>query len=327
MANVIEYKSSLAPYIQGLVEEKRAVGYKYEYQAILLKYFDDYWLEQGYQEIHLTIENLEGWLTQRECENTGYLKNRICVVIELAKYLNGLGIKSYIPVVEASYEVPIRHILLRPELKDFFEQVDSYRPKRQHNNENFLRMADEYPFFFRLLYHEGTRIEETCTLPLSQVDLENGLITILDGKGNKDRLIYLANDMSALCKDYVAYLTRTLGEEPKWLFPGECPEEHIGISTITAMFNSCWRKTSFAANCNKKPTVHDLRHTYVTERINLWAEQGLSFEEMLPYLAKHLGHKSFKQTFYYYHNTQEAYRVIREKDKTSQDVIPEVCRR
>ena len=326
MAKVIVYESSLSPYIQGLLDEKRSCGYKYEQQGILLKYFDDYWVKTGYQDIHLTIENLEGWLRQRKSENKGSLRNRICVVIELAKYLNGLGIKSYIPAVEASYEVPIRHILSKSELTEFFYYVDSYRPKYPCNEE-FMRMADEYPFLFRLIYHEGMRIRETCTLPLSQINLEKGIITIIDGKGNKDRIIYLADDMAALCREYVGYLTRTLKKEPKWLFPGEDSEEHIGISTVTAMFNSCWSKTSSAATCIKKPTVHDLRHTFVTNRINLWAEQGLSFDVMLPYLAEHLSHKTFNETFYYYHNSQEAYKIIREKDKTSKDVIPEVCRR
>ena len=110
-------------------------------------------------------------------------------------------------------------------------------------------------------------------------------------------------------------------------FPGERPEEHVGVPTVTAMFNSCWKKTSFAATCNKKPTVHDLRHTFTTVRINKWAEQDISFEEMLPYLCKHLGHKKFDETYYYFHVLEDSYNVIRKKDKTSNDVIPEVKRR
>ncbi len=326
MAKEIQYKSTLAPFIKGLVDEKRASGYKYTSQAVLLQYFDDYWLKQGYQDTYLTIENLEDWLQQRENEGTGNLRNRICVVIELAKYLNGLGHKSYVPVVEASYEVPVRHIFTKAELKELFSQIDSYQPKG-NVDKNFFRMANEYSVLFRVLYHEGTRIEETCSLAMAQVDLEKGIFTILDGKGDKDRMVYLSEDLNALCKDYVGYLARVLGEEPKWLFPGKHPEEHIGVSTVNAMFNACWKKTSFAAACNKKPTVHDLRHTYATDRINKWAEQSLSFEEMLPYLCKHLGHKSFRETNYYFHAVEDTYKSIHEKDKTSSDVVPGVRRR
>ena len=326
MAKEIAFKSVLAPFIQGFVEEKKACGYKYDNQVLLLKQFDEYWLTMGYQDTFFTFENLAGWLQQRETENTGYLRIRITVIIEFAKYLNGLGYTSYIPKVEAHYEIPVRHILSKPELTELFYQIDSYQPKVP-STISFIRMANEYPILFRILYLDGLRIEETCSLALEQVDLEKGVITILDGKGGKDRLIYLSEDMTMLCRDYVGYLGRLLGKEPKWLFPGKQPEEHIGVSTVTAMFNSCWRKTSFAATCNKKPSVHDLRHTYTTERINKWAEQGLTFKEMLPYLCKHLGHKSFRETFYYYHTVEDTYKVIHENDKTSCEVIPEVRRR
>ena len=326
MAKEIIYKSVLAPFIEGFVAEKKACGYKYSIQSVLLKYFDDYWIEQGYQDTFLSFENLEGWLQQRETENAGYLRNRIGVIIEFAKYLNGIGHASYIPTIESRYEVPVRHILTKPELKELFFQIDTYKPRGAYKA-NFVRMSNEYPILFRILFLEGMRITETCSLALRQVDLEEGVITILDGKGNKDRLVYLDDDLAALCRDYIGYLTRILGEEPKWLFPGERPEEHVGVPTVTAMFNSCWKKTSFAATCNKKPTVHDLRHTFTTVRINKWAEQDISFEEMLPYLCKHLGHKKFDETYYYFHVLEDSYNVIRKKDKTSNDVIPEVKRR
>lgn len=325
MANEIVYVSSLAPFIEGLTKEKRSCGFKYHRQAYLLKDFDDYWLDNDYKETVLTPENLEGWLQQKENEGTGYLRNRIGVVIELAKYLNGLGYKSYIPKVEARYEVPIRHILTKQELKELFYQIDSYKPDT--SNKDFVRMAEEYPILFRVLYHLGMRIKETCSLSMSQVDLEKGVFTISDGKGNKDRLVYLSDDMTSLCKVYVEYLTRILGESPKWFFPGKKSETHISVPAVRATFNALWKKTSFANTCNKKPTVHDLRHTYTTERINKWAEQGISFKEMLPYLSKQLGHKSYQETNYYYHIVEDAYNVIHEKDKTSSEVIPEVKRR
>ena len=48
---------------------------------------------------------------------------------------------------------------------------------------------------------------------------------------------------------------------------------------------------------------------------------------MLPYLSHFLGHKGFRDTFYYYHYVEETARTIRKKDTVTSRVIPEVMRR
>lgn len=53
-------------------------------------------------------------------------------------------------------------------------------------------------------------------------------------------------------------------------------------------------------------------------------EEGIALKEMLPFLSRYLGHQSMNDTFYYYHQVNEAFRIIRDKDKTSGFVIPEV---
>ena len=66
-----------------------------------------------------------------------------------------------------------------------------------------------------------------------------------------------------------------------------------------------------------------LRHTFVVFRINGWMTQGLDLNVLMPYLSKFLGHKSPGETFYYYHQVLEAFRIIREKDTVAKSVIPE----
>ncbi len=52
-------------------------------------------------------------------------------------------------------------------------------------------------------------------------------------------------------------------------------------------------------------------------------EGGIALKEMLPFLSRYLGHQSTDDTFYYYHQVSEAFRIIRDRDKTSGFVIPE----
>lgn len=320
-----EYKSSLSSEIAGFVAEKRSVGFKYIGEERIMRRFDEYWFSRGFMNEGLSPDNLAEWLVMSENEGAGSLAGRISVIRQFSIYLNGLCIPSYIPPIEVKYNAPLPHIFTAPELQGLFAVIDNHI-----SSSHVLfskRMANEYPVLFRLIYLNGLRISEACKMATSEVNLKNRILTILDGKGRKDRLIYLSEDMSQLCADYLKWLENEIGAYPKWLFPGRKPNDPIGIATVEKKFNEFWEMTSCSKNCSIKPTVHDLRHTFVVDRINKWSAVGLDFEHMLPYLSKFLGHKSFNETFYYYHYAKEAAKNIHKKDTTINKVIPEVMRR
>lgn len=184
-----------------------------------------------------------------------------------------------------------------------------------------------YPVLFRLIYCCGLRISEACTLSAANINLASGIAAVLDGKGNRDRLVYLPEDLKQLCDRYWRHLCNDLGEKPVWFFPGPDRNKAISDQTVRQRFNACWNQTAYAAQCSRKPTVHSLRHAYVVKRLNLWMGQGLDLDHMLPYLSRFLGHKSFDESLYYYHFVEDAARIIQQKDRTVDKVIPEVIRR
>ncbi|MCR5019659.1 tyrosine-type recombinase/integrase [Ruminococcus sp.] len=325
MSDSRAFNSSLKNEMQGFIDEKRLVGFKYEGEYNIMKRFDNYWKERGLDKTGLTPENIAEWLLMSDSEGAGSLNERVSVIRQFSKYLNGIGIQSYIPIIEAKYIPPLPHIFTQDEITELFSVIDAHVSCSHVLFSK--RMADEYPVLFRLIYLNGLRISEACKLATSETAFDEGIITIQDGKGRKDRLVYLSKDMSELCLQYLKHLEKVTGQRQQWLFPGRHICDPIGIATVEQKFTEFWNQTSFAENCGIKPTVHDLRHTFVVNRINAWSEQGLSFSQMLPYLSKYLGHKTFNETFYYYHYTREAAKNIRKKDSTIKKVIPEVMRR
>ena len=319
------FKSPIAGEIEGFIAEKQAMGFKYEEETAVMRRFDEYWSAHGYGRTGLTPGNLEKWCRKSDTEGAGSLEERISVIRQFARYLNGIGMSSYVAPITVKYSPPLPHLFTKDELQGLFHQIDSYNPTARGRCSK--RIADEYPVLFRLIYLNGLRLTEACRLSASAVNLDDGLITILDGKGNKDRLVYLSDDMKILCLEYWNYLTHTAGCVPEWFFPGRKITDPIGRSTVDSIFTVFWNKTAFAASCDTKPTVHDLRHSYVIERINTWMAQGLDFDQMLPYLSRFLGHKTFNETYYYYHYAEEAAKTIQRLDKTASKVIPEVMRR
>lgn len=315
------YQSVLAPYIRSLLDEKRALGYAYHDEARFLRRFDQYWIENNGDDPEITIISLEGWCRQRPTEGKRSQSHRIAVVRQLALHMTGLGIACYIPKDRIRYPKPIVHVLTRPEITEVFGCIDRYRPGK--TCPATVRMSNEYKFLYRLILTTGLRNAEAASLGVRDIDWTAGTITVYNSKGRKDRIICLAMDMAGLGESYLSYLRSSLGYEPYWLFPGLDPGAHVSSGTVTTRFREFWGQTSFAGACEKNPTVHALRHTFVVFRINGWMAQRLELNVLMPYLSRFLGHKSPNETFYYYHQVLEAFRVIREEDTIARGVIPE----
>ena len=315
-------KSLIAPYIDGLLAEKHANGYSYESEELVLNRFDTYCMDKKLRTPEITRAFLSDWMERRETEGPFNQGKRISYVRQLLVFMAACGIKVYIPHDFCHFKRALPHIFEAEELASFFSEVDSYFPP--DNSPAYLhRLANEYRLLFRWYLCCGLRNAEAAGILTENVDLETGTLTVLDSKGNKDRLVYLSDDLLESTRQYHSYLTDVLGKEPTWFFPGREPEKPIPNTTVDRVFNRFWKKTPYAG-CSNKPTVHDFRFSYVVSRMNLWAEAGVDLQVMMPYLSRYLGHKSTNETFYYYYLVKEAYKTIEKKDTVADDVIPEV---
>ena len=247
---------------------------------------------------------------------------RISVVRQFGLYMISLGMEAYIPNRFYKAAKAVVHILSDEEIASFFKVIDEYVPAV--SGASFHRLALEYKVIFRLIYCCGLRISEACRLCNEDVDLKCGTIRMLLFKGRKDRIVYLADDLTELLREYRLILSSVYHCQSVWFFPAREPEKWLSTVTIGKRFHESWTKTPFAESCDRNPTVHCLRHSFVVKRMNMWMDEGVSLKKMLPFLSKYLGHTSPAETFYYYHQIHSAFRIIRGRDKSSIKVIPEV---
>ena len=319
MTKIFTYSSILAPYIVGLIEQKRSNGFKYDSEAYSLKKFDGFCIQRNYSDTRISKELVDAWAVQRPSESSGYRSQRVSYVRQLSIFMNSLGIQSYIPRKFISKKTTIPHILSNEELESLFAVIDSYCP-----TDRFRRLALEYKILYRLLYCCGLRISEGCNLKRKDIDFIRGTICLLHAKGDKDRLIYLPEDLLLLCKQYWELILRLIPEKTVWFFPSMKTTIPLPKTSIDRKFQQFWVMTLYASGCDKRPTVHSLRHTFVINRMNTWMLEGRNLNNMMPYLSAHLGHASPKETFYYFHQIERAFQIVREKDTSSRIVIPEV---
>lgn len=317
-----QYQSCFGTFIEDFIQEKRDAGFIYTSEEWQLKHFDAFCVEEGITEPFLSKRIMEKWGIMREGEELITCSKRISVLRQLGLYMISLGMEAYIPHQFYKKAKKVVHIFSDGEIEAFFKIVDEYIPAIRVSF--FYRLSMEYRVIFRLIYCCGLRISEARTLKNEDVDLTNKRIRILEAKGHKDRFVYLADDLAELLREYKAARKAVYNCQSDWFFPARDPGKCLTNVTIDKRFRESWGQTSFAENCDRTPTVHCLRHSFVVKRMNLWMEEGVPLKEMLPFLSKCLGHTSTHETFYYYHQMDSAFSIVRKRDKTSAKVIPEV---
>ena len=313
------YHSQLAPYISGLIQQKRSDGYCYEFEAYMLKRFDEFCIEHGYDHGSLTRDFVMAWAEQRPTESKNYRNQRVSFVRQLALYMISLNIETYIPRTFESNAISVPHILSPDEIHEFYKAVDHFLPFQT----KFQRFSLSYSVLFRLFYCCGLRLSEGCYLKRSSVNLQNGCLSIYQSKGHKDRVVFMSEDMLQMCKSYDRLMQKFVPDR-EWFFPGRNESKPFSKTSIDKKFSEFWDLTPYGGKVDKKPTIHALRHTYVVAKMNDWMNEGRKSEAMLPYLSRYLGHTSVDETQYYYHQVVSAFEIVRKHDRVADRVIPEV---
>ena len=316
------FSSAIAPSLNDFLAQKRSLGYKYEAEEYVLHTLDRYWHDNNGNNTDITEKNLEGWMRKRETETVASRSNRVSVLRQFTLYLNGIGEHAFIPMDKYIKSHPVFHVLTMTEIQELFQAIDTYEHRRRQSPE-VTRMIREYRILFRLILSTGLRKSEALGLRLQDVNLSENTVSIYQGKMRKDRLVYMSPDMAELISDYLEYLSQRIGNEPFWLFPSVNPAKHMSDG-CAQRFRDFWNMTPSAQKCEKAPTIHSLRHTYVVMRMNQWMENGYDLRVMMPYLSRQLGHVSAEETFYYYHQVIDAHRIIHQKDTLASLVLPEV---
>ena len=318
MKRVPELESAFAPFIRDFIDQKKSDGYDYSAEEEILARFDRFITRAFPGETVLSRDIFLAWSEKRESEGANFRARRVTAVRQLALYMDSLGIDAYISHDRFSTEKPHARVLTQEELSAFFAEVDKGR-----GYGSSLMFDIEYQVLFRLCYCCGLRLNEACSLKWGNVDADAGTIMIVDSKNRKDRIVYMADDMAALMRRYRERI-KDFSPEDAWVFPGGKPGAHVLKTSICKIFRQIWSRTPYAGKATKRPTTHSLRHGFVVDRMNAWMLEGVDLATKAPYLSMYLGHESMEETFYYYHQANKAYQIIKEKDFVSGTIIPEV---
>lgn len=323
LVNNYTFSSVFAQHLTDYINQKRALGFSFNLQTYWLYRFDKYCLDINHSILTVNKELIDNWMKSVPDDSKHSKSSRLSAIKGFLIYLNTLGIEHYIPHAYINTEKTIPYLLSDSEINAFFRALDN----RTVNSsvERFKQLHIEYKVFFRLMYCCGLRNSEACNAKIENINTNDGTLKIEQSKGHKDRLVYFPDDIIPLITEYLKYLKTIEGNPMIWLFPGKDLYKPCTNTSMDKLFRSIWDSLGITDNGKKAPTMHCFRHHFVVTRMNLWIKDDtVELNSMMPYLSKYLGHSSPSETFYYYHQVQEAFDIIESKDTLSKLVIPEV---
>jgi len=317
-----EYSSGIGEYIASFVRQKRVAGYPYNESARILQYFDHMIFEEFPEAETITKQIIDCWISHQSQVHQNTLLRRMTPVRQLSVYMSGLGIETcivpgHIPDKQIRYDP---HIYTKEELIQLFAVIDDLPASAFSPYKRYIA-----PVLFRLYFLCGMRLSESIHLEVEDVDLYNGILTIQESKSWKKRRIYLSNEMTVMVREYEKIISEMVPGR-KMFFPAVKGHRPIHPSSIELWFKQIRKEAFKDIDCSdQRMRIHDLRHTYATERLNRWVEEGVDVSVMYPYISRYLGHSNFYDTDYYLKLAPSFYPEMNKKMKSLNDqVLPEV---
>ena len=317
-----EFKSALAPYMKGLIAQKRALGFKYYEQESQLLKFDSMLQERYPQADTITKEIAEYWAIRKPYEKATTVRHRMTPITHLALHMNKLGCNSFVFRLnelgkEEKYQA---QIYSDDELDRFFRAVDTCC----HYSSEVPYRQFVMPLLFRMIYCCGLRPGEAISLRVCDVDIQNGTLKILASKYDSDRLVPMSDSLWNMCRTYYQTVHNGSSNDMPF-FPGY-QGKPITLDNLSHNF----RRFLYYAGIShggrgKGPRIYDFRHTFAVNCLRNLVMSDKSMNAYYPILKTYMGHSFFKYTAYYLKLTRNMFPDISEKlSLVLGDIIPEI---
>ena len=149
---------------------------------------------------------------------------------------------------------------------------------------------------FQLMLNTGLRVSEAVSLRWEDVNLTSGKVMVREGKGAKDRTLWVDNDQLEELGEWKERQVEKVGELPRWVF-STLREGNAGKKMSIQQVWKTLKTYAEKAEIEKDVSPHTLRHTFATD---LYRETG-----KIRLVQKALGHADLSTTMIYTHIVDE----------------------
>lgn len=176
--------------------------------------------------------------------------------------------------------------IVNPVKKGYALRLSRPLPKHLRDEEVVLLLAAIHSrrdqAIFRLMLRCGLRVEEVANISLAAIDVKRRRIFVENGKGAKDRVVYISDDALEALGAYFRVRPLSRAKKVFLVEKGPCRGKPISVRGIQKRMEYYAKKTGLKVSC------HHLRHTMATQLLNAEAD--------LVTIQDLLGHTRIKTT-------------------------------
>ncbi len=280
---------------------RRALGHKLLDYEIRLERFVSF-LEKE-KASYITVPLALNWAQQPRTSTMKTWNRNLAIVRGFAQYVSATDPRTQVPPKDLLPFDPARakpYIYTEGEI---LQLMDAARAIRSYYG---LR-GQTYYCLIGLLAVTGMRVGEALRLRRDDVDLDAGVLTIIDSKFGKSRLVPIHSTTVEALAEYSrrrdAFLSKV--SIPSF-FVSEPNKMPMTYSPVRTMFAKLSKQVGIRGPQDRRgPRLHDLRHRFAVETLLGWYRRGDDVERQLPVLSTFLGHDGIQDTYWYLSSTPE----------------------
>src|SRR5208282_2496921 len=260
------------------LSERRALGFDLRIAGDQIIAFAGFVDERGHNG-PLTNEIVLNWV-QGEAKRGSPMSwaRRLDVLRPFARYLARLDPATEFPqtaIFGRSHRRLAPHIYSEQEICDLLAAARRLAPHGR------LRPAT-YETIFGLIAATGLRLSEALHLQCGNVDLDQGVLTVRNTKFRKSRHVPMHATAVAALDRYMAVRARHgATNRDSFLFLSSSGGP-LPTRTIHWVFQKLRAELGWTARgAHAHARIHDLRHTFICRRVQLWHEHGTDIDNAM----------------------------------------------
>ncbi|MCI5057792.1 MAG: tyrosine-type recombinase/integrase [Flavobacteriales bacterium] len=259
MTNPI-YTGPLKDHLQNYVDLKRSLGHKFDHEVSHLKRLDSFILEKSLAATGLTKEIVVDWCSKKTYETEATRYRRAALIRKFGTYLESIGVKAYIIPMRyySKGNQYIPYIYTKVELEKFFAEADNDKGRRSYECPYRRQIT---PVIFRMFYMCGLRLSEASLLKVADVDLEEGVLSILHSKKGNSRLVPMPDALTERCRTFSKEV-HLLSGAGDYYFPALGGQPITKTILYYSFRRFLWKAGIAHGGRGRGPRIHDFRHTY-----------------------------------------------------------------
>lgn len=291
--------SGLEMQLESYLRLRRQLGYKLRGESFTLRKFVRF--ADEHNQPFISTKMVLKWLHQSYSQPATRW-NRFVAVRRFAVYLSAMDKRTEIPPKNA---LPHKIFRRTPYLYQDEEVQRLIRASAQIAPHDKLK-GITHSILLALLAVTGMRVSEALALDREDVDLNQKLLIVRHGKGNRSRLVPLHNSTVQALRRYSELRDRAypqsltsaffLCERGTRLLYGTA---HRWFSLVACQLGLC------KPGERGGPRIHDLRHYFAIRTMLNWYRSNIDVDAHLPELSTFLGHSRLSDTYWYLSATPE----------------------